>query len=267
MTESAPARNPFAADRRRAVVIQHVAFEDLGSLGSALTTADFGVTMLQAGVADLSALAHDAPELLIVLGGPIGVYERAVYPWLHDETALLAERLARRLPTLGICLGAQLMAAALGAGVYPGTRGKEIGWSAIRPAGAGDAANPLIPLFEPGVQVLHWHGDTFDLPDGATRLASTALTPNQAFALGETALALQFHAEADGAAIEPWLIGHTCELGHAGVSVPDLRAQSAALRDAAAAAGAAMLSDWLDRCPWPADRPRSRERRTDSTGA
>ena len=97
-----------------------------------------------------------------------------------------------------------------------------------------------------GAPVLHWHGDTFNLPDGALRLASTPLTPNQAFSLGNFALATQFHAEADGAAIEPWLIGHTCELAQAGVSVAELRARSAELAPAARDAGVRMLRGWLD---------------------
>jgi len=240
-----------------------VAFEDLGVFRPVLEARGFAIESRQAGASPLTAAQWLAADLVVVLGGPIGVYETDRYPWLADEVDGLRARLDADRPTLGICLGAQLMARALGARVYPAPA-KEIGWSVLALTEAGRRSS-LSRLQD--APVLHWHGDTFDLPDGATRLASTALTPNQAFALGETALALQFHAEADGAAIEPWLIGHTCELGHAGVSVPDLRAQSAALRDAAAAAGAAMLSDWLDRCPWPADRPRSRERRTDSTGA
>lgn len=255
----------MATERRTAIALRHVAFEDLGLLAPLLDAAGWQVSYRDAPLDPLRDPALDDAGLLIVLGGPVGVYQTDDYGFLTDEIALVERRLARRRPTLGICLGCQIMAKALGAAVFPGAR-KQIGWGAVRLTEEG-LASCLKPLAAPQARVLHWHGDTFDLPDGATRLASTALTPNQAFALGETALALQFHAEADGAAIEPWLIGHTCELGQAGVSVPDLRAQSAALRDAAAAAGAAMLSDWLDRCPWPADRPRSRERRTDSTGA
>jgi GMP synthase (glutamine-hydrolysing) len=100
---------------RRAVVIEHVAFENLGTFRTALAEAGFTIEILQAGVADLRALDPVEPDLLIVLGGPIGVYENDDYPFLIDEIDVLAKRLASKRPTVGICLGAQLMAAALGA--------------------------------------------------------------------------------------------------------------------------------------------------------
>jgi len=196
----------------------------------------------EAGVSPPTAADWRDAALVVVLGGPIGVYEADRYPWLAHEIAGLRERLGRRLPTLGICLGAQLMAAALGARVYPGPV-KEIGWGELALTDAGHRSC-LAALGD--APVLHWHGDTFDLPEGATRLASTALTPNQAFAVGDHALALQFHVEADGAAIEPWLIGHTCELGQAGVSVNALRARSIEVATRAAQAGAQALGAWLD---------------------
>src|SRR5690242_20401711 len=115
---------------RSATVIQHVAFEDLGTLEPALQAAGFTLQRLQAGVDDL-CIDPVACDLLIVLGGPVGVYERQAYPWIEDELALLRARLTAGAATLGICLGAQLMAAALGAEVYAGRHGKEIGWSPL----------------------------------------------------------------------------------------------------------------------------------------
>jgi GMP synthase (glutamine-hydrolysing) len=94
--------------------------------------------------------------------------------------------------------------------------------------------------------VLHWHGDTFDLPDGAELLAWTALTPRQAFSMGRHALALQFHPEADPTLIEAWLIGHACELAQVGIDIPALRTRTAALGDTTAATAAALLTRWLD---------------------
>jgi len=170
---------------RRALVIGHVAFEDLGTLAPALAAARFAVRTLQAGVDPLPAADALEAELLVVLGGPIGVYDEAAYPFLADEKSLIGERLRRGGVTLGICLGAQLMANALGAQVYPGSAGKEIGWSPLLPTAAGEARAELASLFAPAVSVLHWHGDTFDLPRGATHLAASARYAQQIFVYGD----------------------------------------------------------------------------------
>jgi GMP synthase (glutamine-hydrolysing) len=144
---------------------------------------------------------------------------------------------------LGICLGAQLIARALGAKVYPGPA-KEIGWSALRLTDAG-RQGPLAALAD--VPVLHWHGDTFDLPGGAARLASTDLCANQAFAVGRQVLAFQFHPEATEVGFERWLIGHACEIaGTPGVSPQGLRAQAQSLAARSTACGERCLETWLD---------------------
>lgn len=229
---------------RRAVVIQHLAFEDLGTVEPALRAANFTIDVLQAGVADLSQIVRHQPDLLIVLGGPIGVYDRQEYPFLTEEVALLATRLEHQQPTLGICLGAQLMAAALGAKVTPGENGKEIGWSPIT-APMPSTQGPLAPLFDAGVPVLHWHGDTFELPNGARHLASSARYRNQAFAIGEYGLALQFHAEVQTGQLERWYIGHAAELSHAGIKIPDLREQGRVYGPALEQASARLWASWL----------------------
>ncbi|PJG42789.1 glutamine amidotransferase [Acinetobacter tandoii] len=200
--------------------IQHLAFEDLGALEDTFYQLGFRVRYVEAGVDDLrKALEHEG--LTVILGGPIGVYEAADYPFLTQEIELLKQRLARNLPTLGICLGAQLIAHALGAKVYAGAQ-KEIGWSSleIKPV----AQNPLASLQD--IPVLHWHGDTFDLPEQAELLASSNLYPHQAFKLGNNILALQFHIEVAADAMEKWLIGHTSELRHAKIDIPSLRADN-----------------------------------------
>ena len=212
---------------RNAVAITHVAFEDPGSLSDVLLERGFALQMLDVCTAERQTLETLNPDLLVVMGGPVGAYETEVYPFLVGEIALLRRRLQARLPTLGICLGAQLMAAALGAAVYPGRNGKEIGWAPLS-AGRDVAACPgLEELLAPEVNVLHWHGDTFDLPTGASHLAATAQYPNQAFALGPQVLALQFHPEVQAAALERWYVGHACELGAARIHVPQLRADCA----------------------------------------
>lgn len=200
--------------------IQHLAFEDLGSLEDLFYQLGFRVRYFEAGVDDLTpALNYEG--LTIVLGGPIGVYETEDYPFLIDEIAGLKQRLKANKPTLGICLGAQLIAHALGAKVYAGHQ-KEIGWSPLEIKPSAD--NPLATLEK--IEVLHWHGDTFDLPDNSTLLASSAIYPNQAFSVGNNILALQFHIEITEESFEKWLIGHTCEIRQAGLSISKLRAEN-----------------------------------------
>jgi GMP synthase (glutamine-hydrolysing) len=182
----------------------------------------------------------------VVLGGPIGVYGQQDYPFLKDEIACIGQRLAARKPTLGICLGAQLMAAALGARVFPGQNGKEIGWSPIQAAPNAHPPEWFAPLLSPGLSVFHWHGDTFDLPKGARYLAKTERYENQAFAIDDFALALQFHPEVTADGLESWYVGHACELHHAGIQVQSLRSAARKYAPALEEAAAQFWKLWLD---------------------
>lgn len=201
---------------KSAIVIRHIAFEDLGSLADALDEQDYTFSYLEAGLSQLAQIDPLAPDLLVILGGPIGAYDESEYPFLLDELYLLKQRLNADRPTIGICLGAQLMARALGAKVYPGW-GKEIGWFPLELTAVGKTS-PLAHLALPDMAVLHWHGDTFDLPSGAIHLASTAKYQNQAFAWGRRCLALQFHPEVTQPGLERWFIGHAGEIN----STPDI---------------------------------------------
>ena len=198
--------------------IQHLAFEDLGAWEDVLYQLGYRVRYFEAGKDDL-AKGLNYTGLTVILGGPIGVYETEDYPFLQQEIDLLKVRLEKNLPTIGICLGAQLIAHALGAKVYAGHT-KEIGWSTLSLADA--VHHPLAALAD--TPVLHWHGDTFDLPAQAELLASSDRYPNQAFRVGPHILALQFHAEVAADSLEKWLIGHTCELRQAQINIPTLRA-------------------------------------------
>jgi GMP synthase (glutamine-hydrolysing) len=208
---------------KQAFIIHHVAFEDLGTLAIALEQHNYAITNIEAGVDKLSALDPLVADLVVVLGGPIGAYEKGAYPFLVDELKLLERRLVEDLPTLGICLGAQLMAGALGAKVYPGHR-QEIGWSTIALSEVGKHS-PLTHLAS--TPVLHWHGDTFDLPLGALHLAATEEYPHQAFSWRQQGLALQFHPEVTTTGLERWFIGHACEIKAAHLTVAELRQATA----------------------------------------
>jgi GMP synthase (glutamine-hydrolysing) len=224
----------------RALTLSHVTFEDLGTFEAPLLARGFEIENLNASQSHFPLPQADSCDLLIVLGGPIGVYDHDDYPFLKDEIALIARRIEARKPILGICLGAQLMAAALGSRVYPGNHGAEIGWSPLQAAPNSTPPAWFAPLLAPGLSVFHWHGDTFDLPPNAVQLAQTYLYANQAFSIGSNALALQFHPEVTAEGLESWYVGHACELHHASIAPSKLRA--AALKKASTT----FFNQWLD---------------------
>ncbi len=186
---------------RRWVVAQHAPHEGPGLLGPVLD---------EAGV-DTVVVRLDRGEVLpapgglggvIVMGGGMGVHDTDAFPWLEDERRWIADALASGVPVLGVCLGAQQLAAALGASVRTGLA-PEVGVGAVVLTAEGRADPVLGPEGE-HVAVIHWHGDTFDIPAGAVRLATGDRYPNQAFRYGRTAYGLQFHVEVDDAMAEAW---------------------------------------------------------------
>jgi GMP synthase (glutamine-hydrolysing) len=144
--------------------------------------------------------AHEEVAGALVMGGPMNVDETDRHPGLAATRDWLAEAVRRGMPVLGICLGAQLLARALGAAVLPGER-KEIGFHEVT---VDDPADPILGGLAPNARVLHWHGDVFELPEGATHLASSALTVHQAFRRGN-AWGVLFHPEADVALVDRWM--------------------------------------------------------------
>ncbi len=236
----------MASRSRHAVVFSHVSAEDLGSLQPELERRNFAIEAVQVASARVPLPQVQDCDLLIVLGGPISVYDCADYPFLNEEIECLRQRLAAAKPTLGICLGAQLMAAALGARVYPGTRGAEIGWFPLRPVNAEPVPEWFAPLLGEGLYLFHWHGDTFDLPEGAHHLARTDLYENQAFTFADFALALQFHPEVTELDLEGWYVAHASELRRKGISVPEVRAATRKHAPALAVAAGNFWQRWLD---------------------
>lgn len=231
-----------------ALAIRHVPFEDLGTFAAVLRQRGFAVGYRDAGPDDLGARELVDADLLIVLGGPIGVYETKAYPFLKGEIAVVERRLKLGRPVLGLCLGAQIMAKALGARVYKGKR-KELGWSPLALTEAG--RDSVLAEFGARTAVLHWHGDTFDLPRGAELLGSTPLYRNQAFAWGDHALALQCHIETTARGLERWFIGHALEIATTrGVKLERLRRETRRLAPRLEQRGPRVLRAWLDRL-WP----------------
>jgi GMP synthase (glutamine-hydrolysing) len=226
------------------VVIRHVHFEDLGSFERVLGERGRGVRYVDVGASRIEALDSLRPALFVVLGGPVSVYDDR-YPSNASITALVKRRIDAGLPLLGICLGAQFVAQALGARVYPAAS-KELGWSPLTLTEAG-RASPLRHLDGAATSMLHWHGDTFDLPDGATHLASTPACRHQAFAWGRNVLALQCHPEIRADRFEPWLIGHAGEIATTpGIDVRQLRDDTQRHAPTLEAAARRMFGDWLD---------------------
>lgn len=232
--------------KREVLAIRHVHFEDLGSLELVLGDRGQLVRYLDVGRARIEAPDPLDTSLMVVLGGPIGAYEEALFPHLTPLLSMLEKRIQAGLPTIGICLGAQLVARALGANVYKASQ-KELGWKPLTLTEAGKAS-PLrhFEVDGHGLPVLHWHGDTFDLPQGATRLASTDLCENQAFTWGNHVLGLQCHPEVLVDRFESWLVAYSAEVAETGIDVRRLRAETAAHGPALELAARAMFGEWLD---------------------
>ncbi len=227
------------------VAIRHVHFEDLGSFERVLGERGRRVRYVDVGTSRVEVLDACGPSLMVVLGGPISAYDDDLYPTIAPLVELIRQRIEAGLPTLGICLGAQLIARALGARVYPG-KVREIGWAPLALTAAG-AASPLRHLAPEHTSMLHWHGDTFDLPPGAIHLASTPDCAHQAFSWGQHVLGLQCHPEVASEAFEAWLIGHANEIGTApGVDAKQLRAATAQHGPVLEPAAARMFAEWLD---------------------
>lgn len=227
-------------------VIRHVAFEDLGLLTEVFAERKWNVTYIEAPVADWASFDPLAPDLLVILGGPIGAYEEDLYPFLTPEIAAIARRLAADKPTLGICLGAQLIARALGARVYP-NREKELGWSTLLLSSAG-YQSPVRFFGPEHTSILHWHGDTFDLPKDAKLLAGTGICLHQIFSWGKGTLAFQCHPEVTARQLETWFVGHATEIAATkAVNVKSLRADTARYAAILNTQARLCFGEWLDK--------------------
>lgn len=194
----------------RIVVVQHVSHEGLGTFEPSFKAA--GCVLQTLNVFEPKIAWPSVSDLggLVLMGGPQSVYEQGRYPYLTKEITLIKDAVRAEKPVLGVCLGAQLLAAALGAKVTKNPQ-KEIGWHPLmrEPGADGDS---LFELFGQTETVFQWHGDTFSLPKGAVQLSSAPLCQQQAFRFGKHAYGLQFHVEVTEAMIRSWIQANKAEL-------------------------------------------------------
>jgi GMP synthase (glutamine-hydrolysing) len=187
--------------------LQHISFEDPSHIAVWAGQKGFSVTGTHLYKNPRFPLI-DSFDILVVMGGPMNVYEYAAYPWLLPEKELIANAIAADKKVLGICLGAQLIASALGARVFKNTH-KEIGWFPVSLT-PGARRFGFLKQLNSGFPAFHWHGDTFDVPSGAVRIAKSKACANQGFVYKNNCLALQFHLESTPESIDR-LIDHCGE--------------------------------------------------------
>jgi len=227
---------------RVAVVIRHLDIAHLGSFDSLLRERGYEIITIDASDLHPGSVEMIDADLVVVLGGDMGAYQTDEYGYLVDELDLLAKRLEDEKPTLGLCLGAQLIAHALGGRASKG-KSVVIGFRDVNLTEAG-LDSPLRHFA--GVPVMQWHGDSFRLPAGATRLASSAEYSNEAFRLGDYALAVQFHPEITGTMYEEWIEQGAAELARHGIDGAELLEQRDRYAERMERAALAMLGEWLD---------------------
>jgi GMP synthase (glutamine-hydrolysing) len=188
---------------RKILVLQHVPFEILGTLNPLLKKKGFRVRYINFGRYPDAQPTLEGYHGLIVLGGPMGVNEQDAYGHLKTEITLIQAAVQKNIPILGICLGAQLIAAALGAEITRNPE-KEIGWYAVTPTKVGEL-DPLFKHFQGTETIFQWHGDSFALPKDSVLLASSQTCRNQAFRYNHNIYGFQFHLEVDEPLINRWL--------------------------------------------------------------
>jgi len=227
---------------KHGLIIRHVPYEGVAAYRAPIEAAGYVLDRIDVAEPDFASLDLTRHDLLIMMGGPMGVYEQDSYPWIACQLRRLRLRLERDLPTLGVCFGAQMIAAALDARVFAGPS-KEVGFHPVSLTAAG-ADSPLRHIAD--VPVLHWHGDTFTLPDNTELLASSHVYAHQAFRRGRNLLALQFHAEmGEDPRFDQWLEGYPDFVLEGGSDISMLRDAHDRHGPGAVQAGQRMIAEWL----------------------
>lgn len=223
----------------------HVSYEDLGSLEHVLRGYGVRPAVIMPCQSDIECLDPLEPDLLIVMGGPMGLYDADCFPHLHHEIRFVEARIAAGKPVLGICLGSQIIAKALGAKVFKGPQGMEIGWHPVS-MNADGMRTPLKYLDQSEGHVMHWHGDTFELPQGAKLLASSDRYQNQAFSYGDNVLALQFHPEVTEVKLERWYARLEHEILASGQTIDSMRTDAHQHGDLLKTQNRLFFTEWLE---------------------
>lgn len=232
---------------KTATVIMHLESEGPCIFGQVLRERGMIVTNISAPKHGVENIDPIAPDVVMVLGGPIGVYQADDYPFLKTEIDIVQKRLAAKKPTVGVCLGSQIMAAALGRDVYPGKSGKEIGWHPVT-INENGMKTPARHLSAEITNMFHWHGDTFDLPEGVDLLASSDKYKNQIYTIGNYALGLQCHPEVCANELEEWYVMFHRDITgpNAKISVHELRTQTAKHIETLNKQAKLFFNEWLD---------------------
>ena len=227
-------------------VFRHLIEEDLGTFARTLEELGYSYTYIDTPDFDFSGFDVLAPDILIVMGGTMGVYETNDHPYLAEEINLIKTRIDAGLPVLGVCLGAQLIAASMGAKVYKGDNGVEIGWHTLALNDDG-RASALAHLSADKTNMFHWHGDTFELPEGAILLASSENYAHQAFSYGDHVLALQFHPEVNEQHLGDCFEHFTDDMGeNPAETLEKLRKDTAAYSQELEKQNRLFLTQWLN---------------------
>ena len=224
------------------LAIQHTPAETIGSIAAPLAAANVAVHTCEVFCQQIVPTEIGNYSGLILMGGPMSVYEQDRYPFIESDLALIQSAMTAGKPVLGICLGSQLIAAALGARVYPG-RKKEIGWLKVR-LHEGGMRDPLFVGVPFAFTAFHWHGDVFSLPLGAVPLASSALTEQQAFRYGAKAYGLLFHLEVARPHIDGRVETFRQELEEAGIDAETIVQQTSEYLPSLQAVGTLVFEHW-----------------------
>jgi len=227
------------------LILQHVRPEPPGTIADALEARGLSYDTVQVYRDDPVPETLEA-DGLVVMGGPMGVGDVADRPHLQTELGLVEQALDTDRPVLGVCLGSQLLAHVLGADVHPGD-GKEIGWGEVTLTDAA-ADDPLWQGVEDAFTAFHWHGDVFDLPDGAVRLASSEQTEHQAFRYGDSAYGMLFHLEVTPKTVAGMTKAFQDELAEEGLDGAAIRQAAMTHEDAVRDKAATVFGRWAELC-------------------